>query len=645
MNSNENEENNTEKKVQEDSIVNDSKKEESNVEKIENNSNNKTEQAEKNNDSDESKKKMKKEKKSKNKKNKKENKNLQDKNSENIQKDESEKIDNKQQTSVVLKKQESIDNKPQYVVDMLKKRKRIAITITSIFIIMILCIAFSTIFALLNTNSQKIIKGISIKNIDVSGLTISEAVKKVNDAINIECQESVKMQYNDYNVEIDPKNIEYKYNIEEVVKNAYKIGREGNLVQNNYTLLFSSIFKNNLELTESYNNDLLNTAITDLSSKIPGVVVEPSFYIEEEDNNLIIVRGIDGIAIEKDKLKEDIISNIKNRNAKEILDGKKIEKVQIVVKNEKAKDIDIDEIYNKVHKEPVNAYYEEEPFKLYAQVDGVDFDISIDEAKEIIKESKEEYEIPLKIIPAEITINDIGLEAFPYEISQFSTKYDVTNVNRSTNLRLASEKIDGTVLMPGDVFSYNQVVGKRTIEEGYKNAAIYVNGGVEDGLGGGICQISSTLYNAVLEANLGIVERQNHTFKTSYLNVGRDATVVYGSIDFQFENTRNYPIKIESNVSNGVATMSIYGIAEETEYEVNIVPVTTSVIPYDVEYIEDDSLAPGEERIKQYGTAGYKVTTYKELILNEVVVSNEIISNDTYSPLKRIILVGPSEVE
>ena len=225
----------------------------------------------------------------------------------------------------------------------------------------------------------------------------------------------------------------------------------------------------------------------------------------------------------------------------------------------------VNELYNKVYREPVDAYYETEPFKLYPEVDGIKFAISLEEAEKIISDkTKEEYIIPLTITKANKTVNDIGTEAFPYEISKYSTKYDVSNTNRSQNLKLASDKINGTVLMPGEEFSYNQVVGKRTVEAGYKNAKIYSNGQVVDGLGGGICQISSTLYNAVLLADLEITERRNHYFKTSYVPAGRDATVVWGSIDFKFKNTRSYPIKIEAKVSSGIAEFKIFGIKYES---------------------------------------------------------------------------------
>ena len=195
-----------------------------------------------------------------------------------------------------------------------------------------------------------------------------------------------------------------------------------------------------------------------------------------------------------------------------------------------------------------------------------------------------------------------------------------------------------------EVFSYNKVVGKRTVEEGYKDAKIYVDGGVQDGLAGGICQISSTLYNAVLLANLEVVERRNHTFTTSYLPAGKDATVVYGAIDFQFKNSRQYPIKLEASVKNGIAEFKIHGMEEEKEYEVRILPVRTASIPYSTTYEEDPTLMPGQEKVVQAGHAGYKVTTYKEVRYNGQIVSKDVISSDTYSPMRTIKKVAPGMI-
>ena len=157
----------------------------------------------------------------------------------------------------------------------------------------------------------------------------------------------------------------------------------------------------------------------------------------------------------------------------------------------------------------------------------------------------------------------------------------------------------------------------------------------------GICQISSTLYNAVLLANLEIVERYNHSYTSSYVPAGRDATVVYGAKDFKFKNTRDYPIKLEAFVEKGKATFNIYGVQEDPEYEIKITPVTTQVIPYNTVYNPDPALAPGQQVITQSGHSGYRVTTYREKRLNGEVISKDILSKDVYNPMTTIINVGP----
>ena len=410
----------------------------------------------------------------------------------------------------------------------------------------------------------------------------------------------------------------------------------------NYEIIFTTLFERKIKLDYTYNGELLNQFVEDINSKLPGLVVEPTYYIEE--NKLFVNKGIDGIHVKKEELKNQIIQAIIDRNVFEIEEGY-IQELSIPTENVKAQSIDMEKIYSEIHCEPVNAYFEMDPYKIYPDVEGVDLLITVNDAQaEIEKEDKEEYSFELKITEADITIDELGMEAFPYLISSFSTKYDARNTNRSTNLQIAAEKINGKVLMPGEEFSYNKVVGKRTVEAGYKDAAIYADGGVVDGLAGGICQISSTLYNSVLLANLQITERRNHSFTTSYLPAGKDATVVWGTTDFRFINSRSYPIKLEASVKNGIAEFKIHGMQEEVEYEVRILPVKIQSIPYSVIYQEDPTVIPGQQIVKQAGHAGCKVTTYKELRLNGEVVSKEPISNDTYQPMRTIIRVAPGNV-
>jgi len=528
--------------------------------------------------------------------------------------------------------------KPTLVEEMERKQRRNMYIFVVITIILILFAVFSVIFAFLNVTKSVIVKGVSIKGIDVSNLTMQEAKTKVEEAINIELNSLIKIKATEYETTLNTDQIEFEYDLSKAVESAYSIGRSGNIVQNNYEILWVAFFGKEIMPEYSYNEDTLNYVADSIESKLPGLVVQATYY--KEGSELIIVPGTDGITVDKNKFKEDIINTILGEDAIEILENKKAYSIDIPVENVKANSIDIDKIYSEVYTEPKDAYYEENPFKIYAEVEGVDFAISKDEAKQMVSTPAEEYRIPLKITPANKTINDIGTEAFPYLISSFTTRYDASNINRSQNLAIATEKINGTVLMPGEEFSFNQVVGKRTIEAGYKDAKIYQDGQVVDGLAGGICQISSTLYNAVIKANLEIVERRNHSFPTSYVQVGKDATVVYGVIDFKFKNSRTYPIKIEGSVNSGIAEFNIHGIKEETEYSVDLSPVVTASIPYSTQYIPDPTLAPGQQVPVQNGSNGCKVTTYKETRLDGKLVSKEIISTDTYQPMKAIIRVN-----
>lgn len=514
-----------------------------------------------------------------------------------------------------------------------KVSKKTKILLIVIFIIFLLI--FSVIFAIINIGNEKVFGKISIMGIDVGNMTREEAKETLNKIIDEKMTEELILKKDDYETSLNAIQLDANFNIDEAINEAYNIGRSGNIITNNYNILYTMIFGRNIDCDFSYSEDLLNEKVNNIASKIPGAVVQSSYYIEDE--NLIIVKGTEGLAIEEDELKNAIINEIKDIKQKYNI-------ITIPTEEVKPDEIDIEKIKNEIYKEPQDAYVSENSetgkTEVHTHVNGVDFAISIDEAKEILAEDKQEYTIPLKITVPDKTIADLGEEAFPDELATYSTRYDPTNKNRSNNIAISTEKIDGTIIMPGETFSYNQTVGERTIAEGYKEAGAYAGGRVVQDVGGGICQTSSTLYNAALLANLEIVDRSNHQFLTSYVDPGRDATVAWGSIDFQFKNTRTYPIKIEATAKNGVCTMSIYGIKEETEYEVVIQSEVLSYIPFTTKYEDDETLDEGEEVVEQSGYRGCTSEAYRILKQNGEVVSKTLLSKDTYDPMTRIIKRG-----
>ena len=546
--------------------------------------------------------------------------------------DTNKEIKNNGQKEIVPAKEKAVtkvDSKDESKKTKKKKRRKIVYIVVGI-IIFILAL-FSVIFSLLNINNNDIVSGVSIKGINVSGMSKEEAKQNIEKITTEKLLKTIKLVDGDYKVDLNPKDIEASFDVDKAVEEAYNVGRNGNIITNNYEILMAKLFKKDISLDFSLNEEKLLEIINDTSLKLPGTVVQSSYYIEEDE--LIITKGAAGERIKADELKSEIYNNIEDLNVGDT-------ELEIPTEVVEPDPIDLEKIRNEIYKEPKDAYVTKNPTEVHTHVNGVDFAISMDEAKKIIEEDKDEYTIPLKITIPDKTIADLGEEAFPDMLSTFTTRYDASNYNRSTNIELATKSINGTVIMPGEVFSYNQTIGRTTLEKGYKEGTAYVGGKVVPDVGGGICQVSSTLYNTALLANLEITERTNHLFETSYVAPSRDATVYWGSIDFKFKNTRSYPIKIVGTAKNGVVKIDLYGIKEEEEYEVVIESEVISYIPNETEYKKDSTLASGKQVVEQVGFNGCKSKGYRILKKNGVVISKTLLSTDTYSPQNKVVRVG-----
>ena len=523
-----------------------------------------------------------------------------------------------------------IENEEENKEEIKKKGKTKKVIIIVFVILLILVALFFTIFAILNLRNTKIIRGVQIGEINVSDMSKEDA-KALLDERNAKNQEKqLILKYGDLENKVTYSSLAVNYQIDEAINNAYNIGRDGNIFENNLDILKTWKDGENIELKATVDTEKLNQVVQNINNTIQGAVVQPSY--EVKDDKLIITSGKTGIKVDESKLTEYIYTAVTTEtDAQE-------QTIEIPVITSEPDPIDIDKIHSEVYKEVKDAYYTKDPFTIYPEQKGIDFDV--ESAKALIQEPKEQYEIQLTITKPSKTVKEIGTEAFPDLLGVCKTNYAASNKNRTTNLILAAGKINGTVLLPGEEFSYNGVVGKRTVEAGYKNAATYSNGQVVDDIGGGICQISSTLYDAAVFANMDITVRRNHQFVTSYLPAGKDATVVWGSQDFKFKNSRKYPVRITATVSGGVATVQIWGVKEDVEYDISIETKQISTIKYTTQYIEDASLPAGTQKVTQAGANGRKVQAYKVMKLNGQVVSRTLLSTDTYRAMTRIVRVG-----
>lgn len=469
--------------------------------------------------------------------------------------------------------------------------------LTGILIIIVLLILI--IFTGYNMFNQNIVSGVSIKGVDVSNMSKSDAKYKLDNYLSEVLPQEIKVKHGDFEATLSTSQIAVEFDTKSATNQAFSIGRQGNIFENDFYVLSSMLGKTDINLNLKLDTDQLSKNLDEMSAQLPDKVTDSSYYIDE--NNLIVTPGKTGNVVDV----ETSIQNIKDA----ILSLSDLDQpIELAVKTQEPEKIDIEKVHTEIYKEPKDAYYTQDPFTVYPSENGLDFKVSIEEANNILgDQTADEYTIPLKVLYPNVTTNMIGSEAFPDLLSSFSTKYSVRATARTTNLKLAASKINGTVLMPGETFSYNKVVGARTIAAGYKEAPIYVSGEVVDGLGGGICQITSTLYNAVVYANLDIVERTNHQFVPSYVTASRDATVVYGSLDFKFKNNRNYPIKINCSVSGGIANFQIFGLKQDDDYDVEI-----------------SSYETGRTATAIYSEA------YKILKKDGKVVNKQLLSKDTY---------------
>ena len=512
------------------------------------------------------------------------------------------------------------------VLKMFEKSNTFLVYFFMLFILIIVAVITITVMYNNYLKGPYIQHGIFVKDLDISGMTKEEAIKYLEEEIGSKMKDLLILEYKNVDYCLAAEQIEATFDIASSVEYAYNISRTGNFVEDltKYTnIYFTNI---NIEPTLKYSEEALDEYLALVESKLPDQLEQSDFYLE--DDKLIIVNGKIGAGIYTEDLKEEIVKSMQNMTYSNI-------SLDIPTYEKYPDPIDLGAIHNEVYKSPENAYFTTEPYAVYPEVIGVDF--SEDKLYNMIVENptEEEYAIDLIYTTPDVTTQDIGMEAFPHLLATYKTTYDSSNTNRTTNLRLASNKINGTVIMPGEVFSYNKVVGKRTIAAGYKNAAMFSEGQVVDGLGGGICQVSSTLYNSALYADMTMTSRTNHMYVPSYVKGGRDATVVWGAIDFKFRNDRDYPVKIESSVSGGVCTVSFYGLRRETEYDIEIETKHVRTIKYTTKYDYDSNYKPGT--VIQGGQNGSVVDSYRAYYLDGNLVKREKLARDTYDAQARII--------
>ena len=485
---------------------------------------------------------------------------------------------------------------------------------------------------------QGIYPGVSVQGVDLSKMTVQQAQSALESRLSGQQEQlgQLVIAVNGEEHQLDVSDMGATYDLAQTAQNAHAYGRQGNPFRRIGQIAGTLFGGQSIPVAIAADEGQVMARMDDVIEQISQKVVEPNYSLEA--GKLVIDRGQSGYEIDKDELAAMVLEHLM-KGAKETIDYE----AEVV----EPRPVDLEAIHSEVAAEKKNAFLDlsTDPSgnTISPSQSGADFDVA--QAQQMLDGTEERYvEIPVELVEPEVTTEDLKSKLFRDTLSSSTTKFNAGLKNRTTNVKLAASHINGTILNPGDVFSYNKTVGPRTYANGFLDATVFANGGAEDGVGGGICQVSSTLYVAALHADLKIVERKNHSLYVSYVPLGQDATVAYGAIDFRFENNTDYPIKIVAGTQGSSLTISLQGTKTQNK-KVEIVTTTLSKNPFEVVYQDDPTLQPGETQVKNGGYPGYKTQSYRVVTIDGKEVSRTLENTSTYKRLDKVILQGPPKVE
>ena len=503
-----------------------------------------------------------------------------------------------------------------------KKRGGLIAAIIGAFVAIV---AVGCVTLIATYKATTIADNIYVHTLPLGGMTADEAVAALENAFSGDYfDKDVKVTYDGREFDVNLLGVA-ELDAKDTVSEA--LGRSNNLIKR----IFDKK-KNVLPFELKDNEDKLEEELSAFAT------------LKEEDYGVFAFNkdytsvSVDATRVEKlmdaEKTAEAIIRNAENNIFTPV------EAVLIGKDNEDF----VDELYDRLERPAVNASVGmNEDDSTYIIPEQVGIKANEDLFESLFVKHKGVFTMDVKPIEPEITTAELDIEFYQDVLGEYTSTYNQGLVNRTKNVALAARLVDGTVVMPGHRFSYNGVVGKRTYERGFVDATVYTGEGTEEGIGGGICQVSSTIYCAQLRADLKTVSRTNHSYTVVYAPLGQDATVVYGAIDYIFENNTNYPIKIVANANGGYLNVKILGTKIDKSVKVDVVSVTEATYGISEVQKEASELPAGTTQVKQNGQIGARVSTYKVFYKNGIEQKREFVAKSNYKPMNKIILVGTGE--
>ncbi len=530
------------------------------------------------------------------------------------------------------------------VVTKKNERTKNIILISMAVIILILFLILLQLFYTILKN-DRVYKGVYIDGVNVEGLTEDELRETLQKKYSYE-ENNIKITLatEKYKEKHNLSDLSMSFDIDATVNKVLSVGRKGNIFERLYEILHVNFNDINIAPEITFDGEKINNIANSFYEKTFIPVKNPEIFFDDNfnDSNVIINSGHHGESIDKEQLYNEIIRYTKDRK------NTKISIPLIITQQEK---LNPDELYNNICSEPIDATVKvinniltTIPHKMGRKIDK-----SILE-KAVIELNKDENItkiLPINLIEPKITEKQLKANMFRDVLGTAKTYFSTDsqyNIDRNENLRLALDCIDGVILAPGDTFSFDKTLGERTAEKGYKSAKVFSGGKIIDAIGGGICQVSSTLYNAVLRSNLDVLERHNHSFIVSYMPAGYDAAVAYQVIDFKFKNSTNWPVKIQGRTTNSnELVITIIGTNENPGKTVEFYTQLVKTTEFKTIYIDNPEMPEGKTIIKQNGINGYVIDTYKIVKQDSKEINRYKITTSVYIPLNKEVIRGTNK--
>lgn len=440
------------------------------------------------------------------------------------------------------------------------KSKAFKITLIVIGIILAAAIAVYAV-CVATLPSDVILRNVYVEDIDVSGLNYNTALQSIKKTYLLENQQ-ITLSCNGESYSINGFDVDLTASPEQTAKKAFEYGKSGNKLADGFKAFALLFHKHKIIPSASFNEEKMREKVNEFG--ILALGERKNHYVEIADGKAIIWPGSTGYDGNTDTALSEITEAVKNE---------RFTNIPLSLSSAAPDELTIGDFDGAVYADPVDAHFELENGEIKVVDEANGRYINKEEAAALLKNVREggdPVEIPFEYSYPNVKAADIKDKLFANSMASYSTSYGSSTANRASNVALAASKINGKILMPGDVFSFNDTVGRRSVANGFKTATEYVDGKSVEGIGGGTCQVSSTLYNAVLYADLEIVTRTNHMFTVSYVPNGQDATVADSGPDFKFRNNTSYPIKISASAGGGTITVAIIGTNWEPNHEVKI---------------------------------------------------------------------------